>query len=70
MNPPMISIRPVTMNQILTSTASTVTEVVGTATITILAIKLMSPKKIHQPGRSPARRKTRSPAPPGPARSR
>ena len=41
------------MNQIPTSTARTVTEVVGTAVTTIPAIKLMSPKKIHQPRRSP-----------------
>ena len=42
------------MNQMPTSTASTVTEVAGTAVTTIPAIKLMSPKKIHQPRRSPS----------------
>jgi hypothetical protein len=47
-----ISVRPVTMNQIPTSTASTVTEVVGTATTTMPAIKPISPKKIHQPRRT------------------
>ena len=39
MNPPTISTRPVTMNQMPTSTASTVTEVAGTAATTIPATR-------------------------------
>jgi len=53
MNPPMISNRPMMMNQIPTRTAIVVTDEVGTAVTTIPAIRLTIPKKNHQPRPSP-----------------
>ena len=45
----MISMMPMTMNQMPRSTASTVSESTGVETTTIPAITLITPKKIHQP---------------------
>ena len=60
MSPPMISMMPMTMNQMPRSKASTVSEVTGVATTTIPAITLTTPKKIHQPrpSRSPPETET------------
>src|SRR5260370_961017 len=46
---PMISKAPMTANQIPSSVASTVKDVTGADATTIPAIRLTSPKKIHQP---------------------
>jgi hypothetical protein len=52
----MTSNKPMTMNQIPSRTASTVTDVIGSDTTTIPAMRLTIPKKIHQPrpSREPA----------------
>ncbi len=49
MKPAVISNRPWMMNQIPVRTASAVTDETGTAVTMIPAIRLMIPKKIHQP---------------------
>jgi len=48
--------KPITMNQIPSRTASTVTDEIGSDTTTIPAMTLTTPKKIHQPppSREPA----------------
>ena len=48
-NPPMISKMPMMMNQMPSSAAKTVSEEVGVAATTIPAMRLTTPKAIHQP---------------------